>query len=285
MKNLCLTLALWLALVAICDSSFAFFHLWKFSEAFTNDTGSVQFIEMTTTSPGETVAVGIATMIIQSQATGKTFTFNHNLSGSTTNKRILIATSGFESSPGLPASPPLLTPDYTLPADFLNAPSDTIRFCQNNCTGFNVLDTRTFTSLPIDGTMSLIFPSNAAALNSPTNFAGTTGSANLAPQPPETTGDYNGNGIVDAADYTVWRDTFGDEVDEGTGADGMPDGTIDDEDYDFWKSRFGDVVDPPGRGSATSIVIPEPAVITLTIMGLLALLVTTRRARRGSILS
>ena len=25
------------------------------------------------------------------------------------------------------------------------------------------------------------------------------------------TGDYNGNGIVDAADYTVWRDTLGDD--------------------------------------------------------------------------
>ena len=27
--------------------------------------------------------------------------------------------------------------------------------------------------------------------------------------PPSLTGDYNGDGIVDAADYTVWRDTFG----------------------------------------------------------------------------
>ena len=31
------------------------------------------------------------------------------------------------------------------------------------------------------------------------------------PQPftPQLVGDYNGNGIVDAADYAVWRDTLG----------------------------------------------------------------------------
>src|SRR5262249_52351090 len=34
-------------------------------------------------------------------------------------------------------------------------------------------------------------------------------------------GDYNGNGVVDAADYTRWRDTLGDEVTgAGWGADG-----------------------------------------------------------------
>ena len=27
--------------------------------------------------------------------------------------------------------------------------------------------------------------------------------------PPTLTGDYNGNGVVDAADYTIWRDTLG----------------------------------------------------------------------------
>ena len=53
-------------------------------------------------------------------------------------------------------------------------------------------------------------------------------------------GDYNNNGIVDAADYTVWRDTLGQEViNPGDGADGDQSGTIDAGDYDFWKARFG----------------------------------------------
>ena len=37
--------------------------------------------------------------------------------------------------------------------------------------------------------------------------------------PPSLAGDYNGDGVVDAADYTVWRDTFGQ-----TGADLAADG-------------------------------------------------------------
>jgi hypothetical protein len=58
--------------------------------------------------------------------------------------------------------------------------------------------------------------------------------------------DYNGNGVVDAADYTTWRDTLGQMVEAGTGADGTgaggePDGVVDQLDYQFWKDRFGSV--------------------------------------------
>ena len=53
-------------------------------------------------------------------------------------------------------------------------------------------------------------------------------------------GDYNNNGIVDAADSTVWQDTLGQEVFEpGDGADGDESGTVDAGDYDFWADRFG----------------------------------------------
>ena len=38
--------------------------------------------------------------------------------------------------------------------------------------------------------------------------------------------DYNDDGIVDAADYTVWRDTMGEEVTPRSGADGDADGYI-----------------------------------------------------------
>ena len=52
--------------------------------------------------------------------------------------------------------------------------------------------------------------------------------------------DYNGDGTVDAADYTVWRDAEGNTVSAGTGADGTADGVIDTADYDLWASRFGE---------------------------------------------
>jgi hypothetical protein len=55
-------------------------------------------------------------------------------------------------------------------------------------------------------------------------------------------GDYNNNGIVDAADYTLWRDTLGQAVlNDGDGADGNMDGQIDQGDYDYWKGQFGTV--------------------------------------------
>jgi Dockerin type I domain len=75
---------------------------------------------------------------------------------------------------------------------------------------------------------------------------------------PAPTGDYNGNHIVDAADYTVWRDTLGQMVTKGTGADGNADGTINSADYDFWKLQFGN---PAGSGAGLiePAVVPEPA--------------------------
>lgn len=53
-------------------------------------------------------------------------------------------------------------------------------------------------------------------------------------------GDYNKNTIVDAADYTIWRDTLG--SDTLLDADGDDNGKIEQADYDYWKARFGNVV-------------------------------------------
>ena len=63
------------------------------------------------------------------------------------------------------------------------------------------------------------------------------------------TGDYNVNGVVDAADYTVWRNTLGQDVAAGTGADGDQSGKIDAGDYTFWKTNFGNNVPGSGAGS------------------------------------
>jgi hypothetical protein len=98
-------------------------------------------------------------------------------------------------------------------------------------------------------------------VNSPTNFAGSMGSVNLAP-PPGPTGDYNGNGTVDAADYVVWRDTLTQNVAMGTGADGSGNGTVDDADYNFWRTRFGNSVSP--ASSATGV--PEPTTMILLLV-------------------
>ena len=99
------------------------------------------------------------------------------------------------------------------------------------------------------------------------------------PAPPATNGDYNGNLVVDAADYTVWRDTFGLEVDLGTGADGVADGVIDNLDYAFWKSRFGDVI--LMGGGSTAAAVPEPASWLLLLGGSLIITAARNSSPRG----
>jgi hypothetical protein len=69
-------------------------------------------------------------------------------------------------------------------------------------------------------------------------------------------GNYNLDSAVDAADYTVWRDTLDSAVAAYSGADGDGDGTIDQDDYDVWKAHFGETV-PPGAGSGAQSVAAE----------------------------
>jgi len=78
------------------------------------------------------------------------------------------------------------------------------------------------------------------------------------------TGDYNGNGVVDAADYTLWRDTLGSQLD--LRADGTGDGTVDEADYVFWNDRFGNVV-----GTGSRAAVPEPTAGLLFTTGLVGL--------------
>ncbi|QDT67498.1 hypothetical protein MalM25_03970 [Planctomycetes bacterium MalM25] len=52
-------------------------------------------------------------------------------------------------------------------------------------------------------------------------------------------GDFNGDDVVDAVDYTVWRDTLNDFVVPGDGADADGDGMISNDDYPFWSDNYG----------------------------------------------
>ena len=60
-------------------------------------------------------------------------------------------------------------------------------------------------------------------------------------------GDYNFDGIVNAADYTVWRDTLGSTTD--LRADGDHDLVVDGGDYDTWLSKFGTIYVASGSGT------------------------------------
>ncbi len=76
-------------------------------------------------------------------------------------------------------------------------------------------------------------------------------------------GDYNSDGTVDAADYTVWRNSVG-QSGAGLAADGNRDGTVNFADYNFWKANFGNAA---GTASFVAISVPEPTCAVLLILG------------------
>ncbi len=81
-------------------------------------------------------------------------------------------------------------------------------------------------------------------------------------------GDYNYNGVVDAADYTVWRDSLG-QTGTLLAADGDRDGEVTESDYTYWKVRFGNTAGSGAGSLAVMPAVPEPAGIVLVGLGLL----------------
>jgi hypothetical protein len=82
-------------------------------------------------------------------------------------------------------------------------------------------------------------------------------------------GDYDGNGVVEPADYSVWQNGFGAAATPRTGPDGNGNGLVDTADYTVWRDHLGQIA--PGAAASTSI--PEPATIVLAclILGALSL--------------
>jgi hypothetical protein len=101
-------------------------------------------------------------------------------------------------------------------------------------------------------------------------------------EPPTPPGDYNRDGVVNAADYVVWRNTRGQNVPAGTGADGDGNSFIGNGDYTFWRARFGNTL---GGASGAALAnsgstVPEPAGLLLAIVAVTAAL-CSRDRRRG----
>ena len=79
--------------------------------------------------------------------------------------------------------------------------------------------------------------------------------------PPPLLGDYNDNGVVDAADYTVWRDNLGANI--ALPNEAVTPNVVNQADYDEWKTRFGDAI---GGGSlAAPGSVPEPGAAYLVL--------------------
>ena len=153
------------ALLGISLAANATFHLWKISEVYSNADGTVQFVEFSTAFGGQQFIAGQSLTAFQG-ATTRQFTFSANLPANTTNRRFLVATQGF-------AALGIVTPDYIVADNFLFLPSGGVDFAG--------VDSVTYASLPADGSLS-IDRTGATAVNSPTNFAGSSGT--LVPATP-----------------------------------------------------------------------------------------------------
>ena len=97
---------------------------------------------------------------------------------------------------------------------------------------------------------------------------------------PEVTllGDYNENDVVDAADYTVWRDALTAGSTSLTN-DPTP-GAVDESDFAYWRAHFGETLGS-GSGSAASAAVPEPSGLALALFALLSRIFLVSSADRS----
>jgi hypothetical protein len=84
-------------------------------------------------------------------------------------------------------------------------------------------------------------------------------------------GDYNDNGVVDAADFVLWRNSEN-TTGEGLQADSNNDNVINGADYTEWRRLFGNDRSDGHHHHGSGAAVPEPAMIALTVAGALVLL-------------
>jgi hypothetical protein len=107
-------------------------------------------------------------------------------------------------------------------------------------------------------------------MNNPSIGAVVYGAVTVPPLPGAgITGDYNNNGVVDAADYVLWRNGGPLQNDPTTG--------IQQGDYDTWRANFGRTA---ARGSglpAAASAVPEPTAAALLVVAVAATMCVRRR--------
>ena len=162
-NRVCFTKVFGLAAATIllsASSVQAGFHLWTLREVYTDNSGSLQFIEMFDPTFGGQQFVSGFTISVTDVGNTQThnFTFPGNAPGDSFNHALLLGTAGLQAAGGP-------TPDFIIPNNFLFGAGGSISFF--NASG-------PYTALPTDGVNSRTWGGGNAP-NSPQNYAGQVG--------------------------------------------------------------------------------------------------------------
>lgn len=261
----------------------ATFHEWRFDEIYSNASGTVQYIEFSNPSNGETFLKNNTVT-----SAGHVFTFPVDLPVGTPTaaQRLLLATPGYFALKGVPLA------DYDLGFNnFFDPTGDTLVFAGG-------LDTITLTSgqVPLDSLNALVRTSPvtnsplSTAVNSPTNVAGTTGTFPRW-ENQDSRLDINNNGRVTSGDMAQVVSHLlknGQHQLTAPAVGNSPPPFLDPNGDNFVKSSdasqvINRLLFPAGASpmivASPAALVPEPSGIVLSLCGagLLALVACVRR--------
>jgi hypothetical protein len=106
------------------------------------------------------------------------------------------------------------------------------------------------------------------------------GQISIMAAPAGVPGDYNNNGVVDAADYVVWRNQLGTSTTLQNEVAGVTPGSVTNEDYTAWRARFGRTSGAGAGAALGAAAVPEPTSWAAAALLVVSFLVGTRNAVR-----
>ena len=151
------------------SNAFAGIHTWDVVEVFSNSDGTIQYIELLDRGTGGT-ELNVGNGSFTSGSTS--YSWNNGVVAAPTNgRRYLIATPAFAALPGAP-TPDVIVPPANVP--MFDSAGDTVSFAG--------VDSFVFGAIPTNGT-DAFDDTVGIIVNSPTNYAGVTGSVVIGGTP------------------------------------------------------------------------------------------------------